>query len=101
MCVKLPLEDLNPDRCPPHPISIYTCGVTTAPRVCGGYLSTFELCIHIALVKIAINANFVKLFQKRVTSKMFPLIVFFFFNKTNRPLFHFSPSQNNFYYLKY
>ena len=36
MCMKLPLGDLNPGLCPPHLISIYICGVTTAPRVCGG-----------------------------------------------------------------
>ena len=34
--MKLPLGDLNPGLCPPHLISIYICGVTTAPRVCGG-----------------------------------------------------------------
>ena len=33
MCVKLPLGDLNPSPYPPHPTSIYTCGVITAPRV--------------------------------------------------------------------
>ena len=36
--MKLPLRDLNPDSCSPHPTSIYTCGVTTAPSVHGGYL---------------------------------------------------------------
>ena len=36
MCVKLPPGDLNPGPCPPHPTSTYTCGVTIAPRVCGG-----------------------------------------------------------------
>ena len=36
MCVKFPSRDLNPDPCPPHPTSIYTCGVTTALRACGG-----------------------------------------------------------------
>ena len=39
MCVKLPLEDLNPDPCPPHPTSIYTCVVTTATRVRDGILT--------------------------------------------------------------
>ena len=34
--MKLPLEDLNPGPCPLHPISIYTCGVTIASRVCNG-----------------------------------------------------------------
>ena len=37
MCVKLFPGDLNPDPYPPHPTSIYTCGVTTASRVCSGY----------------------------------------------------------------
>ena len=38
MCVKFPHEYLNPDPCPPHPTSIYTCRVITAPRVCGGLI---------------------------------------------------------------
>ena len=36
MYVKLPPKDLNLDLCPLHPTSTYTCGVTIAPRVCGG-----------------------------------------------------------------
>ena len=36
MCVNLPLGDLNPNPCPPHSTSTYTCEVTIAPRVCGG-----------------------------------------------------------------
>ena len=36
MCVKLAPRGLNPDLCPPHPTSTYTCGATIAPRVCGG-----------------------------------------------------------------
>ena len=36
MYVKLFSGDLNSDLCLLHPTSIYTCGVTTAPRVCGG-----------------------------------------------------------------
>jgi len=36
MCIKLPPGDLNPGPYPPHPTSIYTCGVTTASRVHGG-----------------------------------------------------------------
>ena len=35
MCVKLLLRDLNSDPYPPHLTSIYTYGVTIAPRVCG------------------------------------------------------------------
>ena len=43
ICVKLPLGDLNPDPCPPHPTSTYTCGVTTAPRVRdGNIIPNFE-----------------------------------------------------------
>ena len=36
MCVKLPPGDLNPDPCSPPPTNIYTCKVTTTPKVCGG-----------------------------------------------------------------
>ena len=37
MYVKLPPRELNLDSYPPpHHTSIYTCGVTTAPRVCSG-----------------------------------------------------------------
>ena len=36
MCVKLPPGDLNPDPCPPHPTSTYTCGVTIISNVCSG-----------------------------------------------------------------
>ena len=35
-CVKLSPGDLNPDPSPPHPTSTYICGVTIAPRMCGG-----------------------------------------------------------------
>ena len=37
MCVKLPLRDLNPSPCPPHPTNTYICRVTTAPRVCSDF----------------------------------------------------------------
>ena len=53
MCVKFPLGDFNPNPYPPHLTSIYTCGVTMAPRVRGGdgvfkgancqYLTTYYL----------------------------------------------------------
>ena len=33
--MKLPPEDLNPDSYSLHPTSIYTCGMTTAPKVYG------------------------------------------------------------------
>ena len=36
MCVKLPLRDLNAGPYPPHPISVYTYGVTITPKMCGG-----------------------------------------------------------------
>ena len=42
MCVKLPPGDLNPDPCPPHPTSTYTCGMTIAPRMCGGHTHIFS-----------------------------------------------------------
>ena len=41
MCVKLPSRDLNPGPWPLHPTSTYTCGMTIAPKVCGGDNSTF------------------------------------------------------------
>ena len=40
--VKLPLGNLNPDPCPPHLTSIYTCGVITAPRVRAGVVFCFR-----------------------------------------------------------
>ena len=42
MCLKLHLGDLNSSLWPPHPTSIYTCGVTTAPRVRGGQPKDFK-----------------------------------------------------------
>ena len=36
MCVKLPLEDLNPGPCPQHSTSTYTCEVIIASKMCGG-----------------------------------------------------------------
>ena len=36
MCVKLPHGDLNLSPYPTHPTNTYTCGVTIAPRMCGG-----------------------------------------------------------------
>ena len=36
MYVKLPSENLNPNSYLQHSIRIYTCGLTTTPRVCGG-----------------------------------------------------------------
>jgi len=39
MCVKLPPGDLNPG---PYPTSIYTGGVTTTPKVCGGQCVKIE-----------------------------------------------------------
>ena len=48
MCVKLSLGDLNPNPCPPHSTSIYTCGVTIAPKVCGGnFLALLALLHHV------------------------------------------------------
>ena len=39
--MKLSPGDLNPDPYPPHPTSIYTCGVTTAPKVRGDWVSDY------------------------------------------------------------
>ena len=49
MCVKLSPGDLNPGPCLPHPTSIYSCGVTTAPRVCGG-MKTMERNFDLTLI---------------------------------------------------
>ena len=38
MCVKLPLGDLNPDLCHPHPTSTYTYKMTIVPKVCGSHV---------------------------------------------------------------
>ena len=46
MCVKLPPGNLNPASYPLHLTSIYTCRVTTAPRVRGvmrKFLGTLEV----------------------------------------------------------
>ena len=40
--MKLSLGNLNPGVCPSHPINIYTCRVTTAPRVCSGGKKMFS-----------------------------------------------------------
>ena len=43
ICVwKFSLEDLNSSFCPPHPTSTYICGVTIAPRVCGGWVGAIS-----------------------------------------------------------
>ena len=53
MCVKLLPGDLNPDPYPSHPTSTYTCGVTIAPRVCGGdFLEFFTLSPYCPLLVI-------------------------------------------------
>ena len=36
---KTPLGDLNPGPYPLHSTSTYTCKITIAPRVCGGYIA--------------------------------------------------------------
>ena len=41
--MKLSPGDLNLGLCPPHPTSTYTCGVTIAPRVCGGPNKNFNI----------------------------------------------------------
>ena len=43
MCVKFPIGDMNPDPCPPHPTSTYTCEVTIAPNVCDGGMINYWL----------------------------------------------------------
>ena len=36
MCVKLPLEDLNPNSCLPRPTNTNTCRMTNTQRLFGG-----------------------------------------------------------------
>ena len=45
--MKLPLEDLNSDFCPPHPISIYIYRVTTAPKVHSNQMILIYIYIYI------------------------------------------------------
>ena len=42
MYVKFLPEDLNLDFCPSHLTSIYTYGITTTPRMCGGAMLSDE-----------------------------------------------------------
>ena len=38
------LRNLNPDSCPSHLISTYTCRVAITPKMCGGYkLQTYNV----------------------------------------------------------
>ena len=55
MCVKPSLGNLNPGPYPPHPTNIYTCGVTTSPRVRSGLLIFFVMKESIFLVKEVIS----------------------------------------------
>ena len=41
MCVKLPFGDLNLSSYPPLSTSIYTCGVTTVPKIRSGTFIRF------------------------------------------------------------
>ena len=43
MCLKLLNKELNYGPYPPHPTSIYTCGVTTTPMVRGGTTTLLSL----------------------------------------------------------
>ena len=57
MCMKLSPKDLNPDLCPPHLTSIYTCGVTITSRVYSVfffffvYLKRYSFYISILLIR--------------------------------------------------
>ena len=59
MCVKLPLGDLNPDPCPLHSTSIYTCGVSIAPKVC---INAY----HVLLIILVTNASIERKFSKLI-----------------------------------
>jgi len=41
MCVKLPLEYLNPDPCPLHPTSTYINGVIITPTLHSGLIALY------------------------------------------------------------
>ena len=43
MCAKLSSRDLNLGHYPPHLTRTYTCGVITAPRVCGRFDVTMNI----------------------------------------------------------
>ena len=47
MYVKLSFKNLNPGLYFPHPTNIYTCEVTTAPRVRNGYIFSSLIYIYI------------------------------------------------------
>ena len=49
MSVKLSPEDLNLCPCHPLPISTYICGVTIAPKVCGGKIALNSDCLEFGL----------------------------------------------------
>ena len=51
MRIKLHSGDLNRVPCPPHSINIYTCKVTTAPKMCNGKMAIdllWDGCVYIA-----------------------------------------------------
>ena len=55
MFVKFSPRDLNSDPCPPHSTSIYTCGVTTAPKVHDN--RKYKLAIVVALTNFECRVN--------------------------------------------
>ena len=63
--MKLSFGDLNSGTypSPPHPTIIYTCEVTTAPRVCGGHLRVLLTSVVRAIInksfKESFNTNFI------------------------------------------
>ena len=79
MCVKLPLGDLNLSSYPPHPTSIYICGVTTAPRVRGdgfALLKKGEMAINnnvgvVARLRLILHSQ-----KKRVKANTFYIYIY-------------------------
>ena len=70
MCVKFPPKDLNSGPYPSHPTSTYTCGVTTALRVCDGELFFF------GLVYLDLDFKSINFFMITKMRKMLELQVF-------------------------
>ena len=52
--MKPPLKDLNPESCTLHPTSIYTCGLTIAPRMRGDFIYNFLNSKVYEIVELAI-----------------------------------------------
>ena len=66
MCVNLLPGNLNPGVYPPHPISIYTCEMTTAPKVSlqkTGLIVAFSINAAIAISIAAFGDSYSGIFK--------------------------------------